>query len=130
VSCDTGGRRAAGSADRPAIRICVTLSATATADSGAERVDVGGERADHADHQVAGTAVAADAGCGQPLGFAQGGAQGVSGQHQHDLLERAVEGQGVRPGAVVEREVAGREQRVAAVLRDDAPPSVWMLTRK
>ena len=35
VSCDTGVRRAAGSADSPAMRICDTLSATAAADSGA-----------------------------------------------------------------------------------------------
>lgn len=35
VRCDTGCWRAAGSPARPAIRICVTLSATAAADSGA-----------------------------------------------------------------------------------------------
>ena len=35
ASRDTGGGRAPGNVDRPAIRICVTLSATAAADSGA-----------------------------------------------------------------------------------------------
>ena len=42
---------------------------------GRQRVDVGGERADHADHQVPGATVAADRRRGEPMGFAQCGAQ-------------------------------------------------------
>ncbi len=63
-------------------------------------------------------------------GVAQLRAQRRARQHEHVLLEVGVEVQLVGARAVVEREVARLQHRVAPVLRDDAAPSVWMLTRK
>jgi len=65
-------------------------------------------------------ALAADVAGRQPARVAQSGAQGGAGQHQHVLLERALETQFVGPGGVVKREVASREAGAAAVLHDHA----------
>ena len=46
--------------------------------------------------------------------------QGFDGEHHHEHAERGSEVEGVRPSGVVQREVAGREHRVPAVLTDGA----------